>query len=129
MVNFYYKQLFSNKLKKKSFLFDGNIFDFKLADKYPGNIRKRLFDIIKKTNLLRYYYNKFKTRVMFKIMQILYTENNIYYLKYRKIVVRFKKRPEYCDIWYENDKIYIVLFKKLKFTVKFEYSKIEPINK
>ncbi len=129
LVNFYYKQLFSNKLKKKSFLFDGNIFDFKLADKYPGNIRKRLFDIIKKTNLLRYYYNKFKTRVMFKIMQILYTENNIYYLKYRKIVVRFKKRPEYCDIWYENDKIYIVLFKKLKFTVKFEYSKIEPINK
>ena len=66
---------------------------------------------------------------MFKVMEILYTENNIYYLKYRKLVIKLKKRAEYCDIWYENDKIYIVLFNKLKFSIKFEYSKIEPIKK
>ena len=129
LVNFYHKQLFSRKLKNKKFLFDDTIFDFKLADTYPGNIRKRLFDIVKRTNIIRFYYNKFKTRVMFKVMEILYTENNIYYLKYRKLVVKLKKRAEYCDIWYADDRIYIVLFNKFKFSIKFEYSKIEPIKK
>ena len=122
LVNIYYKKLFIRKLKKKTFLFDKNIFNLKQDE--VNRIFGKLSDIKNKGNVL-YYYKKFCIRLMYKIMQILYTEEGIYYFKYKKIIIRIKKRSNICDIWYENDKIKIVLFNKIKFSFRFEYSKIE----
>ena len=72
-----------------------------------------------------YHYNKFMIKVMYKVMQILYTEEGIYYFKYRKLILRLKKRANLYDVWYENDRIYVVLFSIIKFNFKFEYSKLE----
>ncbi len=126
LVNMFYKKRFSKKLRTKDFLFDGSIFDFNIVDEKASRVRKRLFDIRKRCNIILYHYDKFIVKLMYKVMQILYTEENIYYFKYRKLILRLKKRPNLYDIWYENDRIYVVLFMKIKFSFKFEYSKLEP---
>ena len=77
------------------------------------------------TSLFDFYKRRIEKRFMYKVMQILYTEENIYYFKFWKLVIRLKKRAKLYDIWYENDRIYVVLFDKIKFNFKFEYSKLE----
>ncbi|MBQ4122871.1 hypothetical protein IJD44_04005, partial [bacterium] len=119
------KRLFSKKLRTKDFLFDTQIFDFNyIYDKAPYTYRN-IFGIKDKSNIIKYEYNKFHRKFMLKIMQILYTEEGIYYFKYRKLIWRLKKRAKLCDVWYENDRIYFVLLSFIKFSFKFEYSKLE----
>lgn len=73
--------------------------------------------LVKKISLL-------KEHMMYKIMEILYTEENIYYIKINKLKFRIKKRSNIVDIWYANDRIFIVLFMKYKINFKFNYSKL-----
>lgn len=120
-----YKNMFSKKLKSKTFLFDENIFDLDLIEREYPIMYKNLFSIVNKFYIFNLYMNKYKIKLMYKVMQILYTEKNIYYFKYRKLILKFKKRPNVCDVWYENDKIYVVLFMIIKLVFKFEYSKLE----
>ena len=75
--------------------------------------------------LIHFYWRKFVIRFMYKVMQVLYTEENIYYFKFWDLKFRLKKRANLYDVWYENDRIYVVLFMKIKFSFKFEYSKLE----
>ena len=119
------KKQFSKKLRVKTFLFDSNIFDFDYIKEKSPYTYKNMFDIKEKSNIFLYHYNKFMIKVMYKIMQILYTEEGIYYFKYRKLILRLKKRANLYDVWYENDRIYVVLFSIIKFSFKFEYSKLE----
>ena len=84
-----------------------------------------IFDIRDRSNLLSYYFEKFRVKFMYKVMQVLYTEENIYYLKYRKLILRLKKRANLYDIWYEDDRIYVVLFMVIKFSFEFKYSELE----
>ena len=119
------KSLFSKKFKKSSCLLNENYFDFSIINKkYPVSY-KNICRIKAKTSILAFYLYKFKKRLMYKIMQLLCTEENIYYLKFWSLKIRFKKRANICNIWYENDQIHIILFSKIKFNFKFEYSKIE----
>ena len=53
------------------------------------------------------------------------SKENIYYFKFRNLKFRLKKRANLYDVWYQNDRIYVVLFMKIKFNFKFEYSKLE----
>ena len=125
LIDFKEKRLFSKKLRTKDFLFDTQIFDFNyIYDKAPYTYRN-IFGIKDKSNIIKYAYNKFHRKFMLKIMQILYTEEGIYYFKYRKLIWRLKKRAKLCDVWYENDRIYFVLLSFIKFSFKFEYSKLE----
>ena len=119
------KKQFSKKLRTKTFLFDSNIFDFDYIKEKSPYTYKNMFDIKEKSNIFLYHYNKFMIKVMYKVMQILYTEEGIYYFKYRKLILRLKKRANLYDVWYENDRIYVVLFSIIKFNFKFEYSKLE----
>ncbi len=128
LVDIFCKKKFSKKLKEKTFLFDFNIFDYNyICENSPVTLRS-LYEIKNKSNIFSYYLNKFKIKMMYKIMQILYTEENIYYFKYRKLIIRIKKRANLYDIWYENDRIYVILFNIIKFNFKFEYSKLERSN-
>lgn len=129
LISAKYKNLFSKKLKTKKFLFDENIFDFSLIEEKSPIVCKNLFSIVNKFHILNLYMNKYKIKFMYKVMQILYTEENIYYFKYKKLILKLKKRPKVCDVWYENDKIYVVIFMKIKLVFKFEYSKIEQKKK
>ena len=125
LIDSKYKDEFSKKLKTKKFLFDDKIFNFVLIEKEAPFTYRNLFNIIDKFHRIKAYMNKQKIKYMYKVMQVLYTEENIYYLKYRKIILRLKKRANLYDIWYENDRIFVVLFMKIKFSFKFEYSKLE----
>ncbi len=119
------KNKFSKKLKKESLLLDENIFDFaQINEKFPITYRN-FISIKHKTGILSFYWRKFVIRFMYKVMQVLYTEENIYYFKFWDLKFRLKKRANLYDIWYENDRIYVVLFMKIKFNFKFEYSKLE----
>ncbi len=119
------KNKFSKKFKEKSYLLDENLFDFSYINKEMPVTYKNLCVIKDKTSILHFYYRKFVIRLMYKIMQVLYTEENIYYFKFRNLKFRLKKRTNLYDIWYQDDRIYVVLFMKIKFNFKFEYSKLE----
>ena len=125
LVGLLQKCKFSKKLRQKKFLFDPNIFDFDYISEKEHYIYKNMMEIKERSSIFNFYKYKFKRFWMYKIMQILYTEENIYYLKYRKLVVRLKKRANLYDIWYENDRIHVVLFSFIKMSFKFEYSKLE----
>lgn len=119
------KNKFSKKFKRESILLDESVFDFAYINKEIPITYRSLCAIKNKTSILSFYYRKFIIRLMYKIMQILYTEENIYYFKFWNLKFRFKKRANLYDVWYENDRIYVVLFMKIKFDFKFEYSKLE----
>ena len=126
LVNLFLKRQFAKKLRTKEFLFNPNIFDFDIIKKKEFYIYKHLFEIRDKSSLFNYYKSKIKVFIMFKIMQVLYTESNVYYFKYRKLVIRIKRRDHIYNIWYADDKIYIKFYNKIIIPIKFEYSKIEP---
>ncbi len=125
LVNIFYKWKFYRKIKNKKYLFDDDVFKEESTTKELQLIYLKLIEMRDKNNIIRFYKNKYKIKFMYKIMQILYTEENIYYLKYRKLILRIKKHPKICDIWYQDDRIYVVLFYRIKFNFKFEYSKLE----
>ncbi len=119
------KRKFSKRVNKMAFMFDHQIFDFDVIRNTSLTTYKTMKDIKDRSSIFSYYLSRFKTAAMYKIMEILYTEENIYYFKYRKIIWRIKKRANICDVWYANDRIFIVLFGKLKINFKFEYSELE----
>ena len=61
-------------------------------------------------------------------MEILYKEEGVYFLKYKTFIMRIKKRPKIFDIYYNNDKIYIRILKKLKVEFTFKYSELEKFH-
>ncbi len=119
------KKLFAKKFKKQSCLLKEEIFDFsELNKKYP--IQYKNMCILKNsTSVFFLYQHKFKKRLMKKIIQILHNEENVYYFKFWNLIFCLKKRANICDIFFENDRIYVVLFGKIRFNFKFEYSKLE----
>ena len=125
LISLKLKNKFSKKFKKESILLDESIFDYAYINKKMPITYKNISAIRNKTSILSFYYRKFIIRLMYKIMQILYTEENIYYFKFWNFKLRLKKRANLYDVWYENDKIYVVLLKKIKVNFKFEYSKLE----
>ena len=125
LIDNIYKEAFSKKLRTKKFLFDSKIFDSVIVENNFPYAYRRLLDIADRFHKLKAHINKYRVKLMYKVMQILYTEENVYYFKYKKLILRLKKRAKLYDIWYENDRIYVVLFMKIKFSFKFEYSKLE----
>ncbi len=119
------KNKFSKKFKNTSCLLDEKYFDFAYINKEIPITYRNLMSIKNKTSILSFYYRKFIIRLMYKVMQVLYTEENIYYFKFWSLKFRLKKRANLYDVWYENDRIYVVLFMLIKFSFKFEYSKLE----
>ena len=119
------KKAFARKFKKESCLLNEKIFNFsELNKKYPIQY-KNMCVLRNSTSIFSVYKHKMKKRFMNKIMQILYKEENIYYFKFWNLIFRLKKREKICDISYEKDRIYIVIFGKIEFNFKFEYSKLE----
>lgn len=123
------KNKYSKIFRKTSCLLNQQIFDFaKINQDFPWTY-KNFCALKNNSNIFLFYYHKFEIKCMYKIMQILYFDNENYYFKLKKLVLKIKKNKDYADIYYLNDKIYVELFKKWniprKFNFKFEYSKLE----
>lgn len=119
-----YKKKFAKKFREESHLAKEENFDFDyIKENMP--ITYTNMNILKnQTSFIMFYLQKIKLRLMYKIIQILCTEQNRYYFKFWAIKFWLKKRPNLLDVWYENDKIYIIIFNKIKLNFKFEFSKI-----
>ena len=122
-----YKAAFAKKLKRDSSLVDTKVFSPSMV---KGKFRYNyfLFENLKSGNILIYEWQKFKMKLMYKIMEIMYKEEGEYTIKYKERVVRIKKRPEIFDIYYYNDRIYIRILKKIKFDISFKFSELEKFN-
>jgi glycosyltransferase involved in cell wall biosynthesis len=126
-LNQKYKKAFAKKLKEESSLVDEKLFPPSMVKgKFKYNYF--LFKNLKTGNVLYYEFQKYKIKSMYKLMEILYKENDVYFLKYKKRVLRIKKRPQIFDIYYNNDKIYIRILKKIKLDFIFRYSELEKFN-
>ena len=125
IIPLHFKSRFAKKVKNESVLLDEKYFNFTRINQNEPVTYRALLAVKNKTSIFAFFWYKFTMRFMYKVMQVLYTENNIYYFKFWSLKFRIKKRPKLCDIWYEADRIYIVLFTLLKFSFRFEYSKLE----
>lgn len=126
-LNSKYKKEFAVKLCNESSLIN----EAKLLEKsVKGKFRYNyfLFNNLQSGNILFYEFQKFKIKSMYKLMEILYREEGVYFFKYKKNVFRIKKHPKVFDIYYNNDKIYIRILKKIKFDFTFKYSELEKFN-
>lgn len=121
------KKDFVNKLRTDSSLIDDTIFPSELVrGKFCYNYF--LFKNLVKYNFAFSELMKYKIKAMYKLMEILYREEGVYTLKYKKLILRFKKYPKILDIYYKNDRIYVRILKKIKFDFTFKYSKLEKFN-
>ena len=125
LIPFYMKGKFARKFRKKSCLLDEALFDFaKVEEKYPYTY-KSIFVLKHPFSVYAHYKRRILTRLMYKIMQILYWEPNVYYFRFKKFTLRVKKRMHLYNFWYKDDFIHGELFQRIKFKIKFEYSKLE----
>ena len=127
-LSFRYKNMFAKKLKEKSSLINEEIFPPNMA---RGIFRytNYLFGNIKKGDMFYFHIQKIKTKIMYKLMEIMYFKEGMYTLKYKKIIFHVKKYPKIFDIYYYKDKLHIAVFKKIKFEVPFKYSTLEEFTK
>lgn len=122
-----YKKAFAEKLKKESSLVNEEIFPPSMVHgKFKYNYF--LFKNLKEGSVLFYEFEKFKIKSMYKLMEVLYHEDGVYFLKYKTRIMRIKKRPQLFDIYYNDDKIYVSILKKIKFNFSFKYSELEKFN-
>ncbi len=122
-----YKTAFAKKLAKESSLVDETLFPPNMV---RGKFRYNyfLFKNLKTGNILYYEFQKYKIKSMYKLMEIMYREEGVYFLKYKTKILRFKKRPNIFDIYYSNDRIYVRILKKIKFDFTFKFSELEKFN-
>lgn len=123
-IHFKYKSAYAKKVKNESSLANKELFDL---ENNELNYNCRLFTYLRNGSFLYYELQKFKIKCMYKLMEILYWDesNECYTFKYKQHIFRIKKRPEILDVYYLDDKIYVILFKKIKTKFTFEYSKLE----
>ena len=121
-----YRNAFAKKLKQSS-LTDEKLFP-------PSMVRGSfgynyfLFKNLKTGSVFFYDLQKLKLKAMYKTMEILYHEEGVYYLKCKKLILKFKKRPKFYDFYYSNDRIYVRLLTKIKFDIPFKFSELEKFN-
>lgn len=126
-----YRKMFFEKLKKYPVFYDDNRFDMNVI-KNDYNYIYTILRNIKNYNYFDYQTNyirvNMRNRVMHKIMQILYHQQNYYTFKYKKFFKQFKKNPKYIDVWYCEDRLYFKIL-KFKLDIEFKYSELENKNK
>ena len=119
-----FKRSFAKKFKKDSCLLNEKYFDLAKVNNDNPVTYKCLCEIKNNTSILAKYRYKFIKRFMRKIIQVLETDKNIYYFKFWSLKIKLKKKPEFFEINYKNDKIFVCIFRVIKFSIKFEYSKL-----
>lgn len=122
-----YKKAFAKKLKEKSSLTNEKYFKENML-KGGFLYNYYLFEGLKTGSVFQYRKRKYSMKIRYKIMEFLYKEDGVYYIKYKNHILKLKKRPQILDIYYYNDKIYVSFLKKLKFNFNFNFSELEKFN-
>ena len=126
-LNKKYKSAFAKKMKTDSSLVNDELFPSTMVrGRFTYNYL--LFKNLAKGRVYSYTLQKVKVTAMYKVLEILYREPNVFYLKYRKIVLKIKKRPQILDIYLDNDRIYVRIFKKIKFDFVFKNSELRKFE-
>lgn len=126
-LNRKYKSVFARKLKKDSSLVNDDLFPSSMVrGRFTYNYL--LFKNLAKGKVYSYILQKVKVTAMYKVLEILYREPTVFYLKYRKLIIKIKKRPEILDIYLDNDRIYVRIFKKIKFDFAFKNSELRKFE-
>lgn len=68
---------------------------------------------------------RFKNRLKYKIMEIMYHREDYYTLKLYKNFWFLKKKTNIFDVWYCDDYLHFNILRKIKFKIKFHYSELE----
>ena len=122
-----YKLPFAKKLKEKSSLVNENLYTSRIL-KGGFLYNYHLFQGLKTGNIFEFYKRKYIIKSMYKLMEILYKEEGVFYFKYKSLIFKIKKHPKIFDIYYYNDKIYISILKKIKLQFNFKFSNLEKFN-
>lgn len=126
-LNKKYKSAFARKLKNESSLLNNELFPSTMVrGRFTYNYL--LFKSLSNGRVHNYTLQKAKVTAMYKVLEILYKEPTVFYLKYRKLVLKLKKRPEFLDIYLDNDRIYVRIFKKIKFDFPFKNSELRKFE-
>ena len=126
-LNKKYKSAFARKLKRNSSLVKEELFPSSMVrGRFTYNYL--LFKSLVEGGAYNFSLQKIKVTAMYKVLEILYREPDVFYLKYRKIILRIKKRPKFLDIYLDNDKIYVRIFKKIKFDFVFKNSELRKFE-
>lgn len=120
-----YKHLYYTKWRKFwSELGDDTFHPDLLKDRYPYTYRS--LKLVLDNNFISYSIESFKERLKHKIMEIMYANPKVYTFKVFKRHFCIKKRPQIFDMWYDNNKMVIAIYKlKLRFEFPFNYSELE----
>ena len=123
-----YRLSFARKLRDHSNFSKDAVFpDNMVVDSFTYNYL--LFSTLKTGKIPSYEMQKFKQNLMYKVMEIMYKQEGIYYFKCKNFIFKLKKRPKLYDFYYYNDRIYIILLSVIKFDFEFKYSELEKSNK
>ena len=122
-----YRKAFIKKLIKESSLVKDELFPPEMV---KGKFRYNyfLFCNLKTGSLLYYQMQKYRLKTMYKVMEFLNNDPPFYTLKYKTHKLKIKKRANILDIYYTDDKIYVRIFKKIKFDFPFKFSELEKFN-
>ncbi len=135
-LKFKYKFAFAEKIRKQSSLANREIFPPSMVKKDFKYNYFLLCNLIN-SNILLYDIKKFRRElvykrmnVMYRIMDILYREQGYFvlYLRKKNKEIKFKKRADIFDVYYDNDKLVFTIFRKFRFKIPFNYTEIERFN-
>ena len=126
-LDYRYRPAFIKKLLKDSSLVRDDLFPPEMVH---GRFRWNyfFFTALKKGSILYYEYQKYKLKLMYKTMEFLYNVEGNYTLKYKNHKLLIKRKPEIVDIYYSNDRIFVTVFRKIKFDFSFKFSELEKFN-
>ena len=126
-----YKSAFAKKLANESSLAKDDLFPPEMV---KGKFRYNymFFCLLKTGNIWYYGFNSIRIKavqkIMYKIIEFLYFDNPYYTFKCKNHIFKIKKCPNLIDIYYNEDRIYVRILKKIKFDFPFEFSKLEKFN-
>lgn len=122
-----YKPLYFKKFTEFSPFFDETIYDMEKIKKERRYMYEH-FILLRAKSYPEYIFKKIFTacrlRMMYKIMEILYYNPNCYSFKIFGKYYKIRKRKIFLDIYYMDDFLYVILFKK-QFKIPFKYSELE----
>ncbi len=122
-----YQKRFALKLKNECSLGNEELFPPSMV---RGKFRYNyfLFSILKTGNINYYELQLLKIKFMYKVVEILYKNEGVYTFKYKSREIKIKKHPKIFDIYYHEDKIHIVIMKKIKCDFGFKFSELEKFS-
>lgn len=108
------KKLYKEKMKKFLCLTNKREFNYKyILENIPVILYKNFCKIQGLNALIRFYREKFNLRLIKKILQIINTDENDFYIKLWSVKFYIKKYKKIFNVYYEKNRINVSIFNKI----------------